>query len=170
MKYVVVTDQEVPISGYINGSETKYDGVYQNENIVLAKDFLQLEHTDGLNYVNADIRRFDELFDFGKVQINLTEGIGAGVLYPRTNSTLLGNATYDEFHVAGYGFSGVLALNLTFFRHFFLQSEFKTGYINLPDIRTTMSSADKARQNFVFYQINFVLGATIQLGKGTKSK
>lgn len=170
MKYVVVPDQTVPISGYINGSGTEYDGVYNNEDIVLARDFLQLEHTDGLNYVNADIRRFDELFDFGKVQINLTEGVGAGLLYPRTNSKLLGNDRYDEFHVAGYGFSGVVALNLTFFRNFFIQSEFKTGYINMPDIRTTMSTADKASQDFVFYQINFVFGATLQLGKATVAK
>ncbi len=165
MKYVVVTDQIVPITGYINGSNTKYDGVYENEDIALSDDFLHLEHTDGLNYVNADIRRFDELINWGKVQVNLTEGIGAGILYPRTNSTLLMNERYDEFHVAGYGFSGVVALNLTFFKNFFLQSEFKTGYINMPDIRTTMSSSDKASQDFIFYQVNILFGATFHIGK-----
>lgn len=165
MKYVVVTDQVVPITGYINDSGTEYDGVYDHEDIMLATDFLQLEHTDGLNYVNADIRRFDELFDWGKVQVNMTEGIGVGLLYPKTNSILLMNDRYDEFHVAGYGFSGVVALNFTFFRNFFLQSEFKAGYINMPDIRTTMSASDKASQSFPFYQLNIVFGATFHVGK-----
>ncbi len=167
MKYVVVNDQEVSISGYINGSGTEYDGVYDNDNIVLAEDFLKLEHTDGLNYVNADIRRFDELIDWGKVQINLTEGIGAGVLYPKTNSRLFTNDRYDEFHLAGYGFSGVVGLNITFFKNFFLQSEFKAGYINMPDIRTTMSSTDKASQDFMFYQLNFLFGAIFSISKQT---
>ena len=164
MKYVVTKDQTVPISGYINGSGTEYDGVYTNDDIVLRADFLQLEHTDGLNYVNADVRRFDELFDFGKVQINLTEGFGAGLLYPKTKSILLGNDQHDEFHVAGYGFSGAVALNFTFFEHFFLQSEFKVGYINMPDIRTTSSKVDKASQSFTFYQLNIVFGGTFKIG------
>lgn len=165
MKYVVTPDQVVSISGYIEDSETVYDGVYSEEDIALSTDFLQLEHTDGLNYINVDVRRFDNLFNWGKISINLTEGLGGGVLLPKTNSTLLNYDTYDEFHLAGYGFSGLVGLNLTFFKNFFLQSEFKAGYINMPDIRTTSDTVDKASQDFLFYQLNFVFGATIKLGK-----
>jgi hypothetical protein len=49
-----------------------------------------------------------------KVQINITEGIGAGFLYPKTNTTLLGKARYDEFHVSGFGLSAKGGLNVTF--------------------------------------------------------
>jgi hypothetical protein len=31
----------------------------------------------------------------------------------------------------------------------------------MPDIRTTKSASDSASQDFFFYQLNFVLGATI---------
>jgi len=163
MKYVVQTDQTVPISGYISETGTEYDGSYENDDIVLSTDFLQYEHTDGLNYVNFEFRRFDEIYAFKKISFNLTEGLGAGFLYPRTNVTLLNNQRHDDFHLSGYGFDAVVGLNITFFNHFFIQSEFKGGYINMPDIRTTYNSADKASQHFFYTQFNAVFGATFFL-------
>lgn len=163
MKYVVTTDQVVKISGSINNSGTDYDGSYSNDNIKITPDFLQFEHTDGLNYVNTDLRRYDQLFDLHSIKINLITGVGGGILIPKTNTTLLRMERYDEFHLSGWGVSGMAGINVTFFKHFFLQSEFKTGYINMQDIRTTASESDKASQDFVFYQLNFVFGATIYL-------
>ena len=163
MKYVMTSDQVVNISGYISDSGTDYDGTYMDDEIIVTDDFLQFEHTDGLNYVNTDLRRFDQLFDLESVKINLVTGIGAGILVPRTNTTLLSMDRYDEFHLSGFGISGMAGINVTFFKHFFLQSEFKTGYINMPDIRTTASESDKASQDFMFYQLNFVFGATLFL-------
>lgn len=161
MKYVMVQNQVVKISGDIEISGTEYDGTYADENIVLTDDFLQFEHTDGLNYINIDGRRFDEIWSYEKVRINLTEGLGLGMIYPKTNATLLNFDRHDEFHVAGFGLNGVIALNISFFEWLFVQSEFKAGYINMPDIRTTSSTADKANQSIFFYQLNVVLGATI---------
>lgn len=163
MKYVMTREQIVNISGYISDSGTDYDGTYMNDEIIVAGDFLKFEHTDGLNYINTDLRRFDQLFDRQSVNINLVTGVGAGILVPRTNTTLLSMDRYDEFHLSGFGISGMAGINVTFFKHFFLQSEFKTGYINMPDIRTTASESDKASQDFIFYQLNFVFGATLYL-------
>ena len=163
MKYVVTSDQIVKISGHIANSGTEYDGTYANDDIKVTGDFLKFEHTDGLNYVNSDLRRMDELFALHSFKFNLVAGLGAGILYPRTNTTLLSMERYDEFHLSGYGISGFLGLNIEFLKHFFIQSEFKTGYINMPDIRTTKSESDSASQDFFFYQLNFVFGATIHL-------
>ncbi len=167
MKYVMRQDQTVNISGHIENSGTDYDGIYNNDHIVLTEDFLTFEHTDGLNYVNTDFRRHDEIFSWNKVKINLNEGIGVGVLFPKTNTKLLDYERYDEFHVTGFGISGVVALNINFFKYFFVQSEFKGGYINMPNIRTTLSSSDSASQDFFFTQLNIVFGAVINL-KGNK--
>jgi hypothetical protein len=52
-----------------------------------------------------------------------TEGVGVGLLYPKTNATLLGKERYDDFHVSGYGTSLKAGLNLTFFKHFYIQGE-----------------------------------------------
>ena len=169
MKYVVPNGQVVKISGYIENTETIYDGVYDDDDIAITEDFLLFEHTDGLNYGNIEIRRSDQLFDFNKVKININEGLGGGMLVPRTNTTLLNKERYDEFHTSGYGFHGVVALNVTFFNAFFVQSEFRGGYINMGDIRTTISTDDRASQSFFFSQLNIVFGGIINLNKKTKA-
>ncbi|UMB60740.1 hypothetical protein MHL31_00670 [Lutibacter sp. A80] len=167
MKYVMKNDQTVKIDGTINiGSE--FDGVYYNPDIVLTEDFLKFEHTDGLNYVNVEISRYDNLdnwlkFKVKNIDINLTEGVGVGVLYPKTNTTLLGKERYDEFHVSGYGLSAHAGLNITFFKHFFIQSNLKVGYINMGDIRTTASKSDSASQHFTFLENMYVFGARFGL-------
>ena len=161
MKYVVTTDQFVKISGDIANSGTDYDGNYSGDDIQLTDDFLKFEHTDGLNYANIDLRRMDEIWALNAIKFNLVDGLGVGILIPKTNTTLLSMERYDEFHLSGYGVSGFVGLHIEFLKHFFIQSEFKAGYINMNDIRTTKSESDKASQDFFFYQLNFVLGATI---------
>lgn len=162
MKYVVTQDQIVRIDGAIGVSYPDYTGVYLhtgNNTIDLTDgSFLKFEHTDGLNYVNTEFSRFDDISKLFKIrntdkfQINITEGVGGGFLYPKTNSTLLGKERHDDFHVSGYGVSAKVGLNFTFFKYFFVQTELKGGYINMNDIRTTKSSSDSASQSFYFLQ------------------
>ncbi len=169
MKYVMKNDQTVKINGKINlGGD--FDGIYNDDDIVLTEDFLLFEHTDGLNYVNVELSRFDNLdnwlkFQIKNIDINLTEGIGVGVLYPKTNTTLLGKERYDQFHVSGFGFSAHAGLNITFFKHFFIQSNLKVGYINMGDIRTTANKIDAASQHFTFLENMYVFGARFGIGK-----
>jgi len=165
MKYVMDANQTVKISGEINGTNTIFDGSYNDDDIVLTEDFLTFEHTDGLNYINVEFRRFDEIFNLNHVKINLTEGLGAGFLFPKTNTKLLNYERYDKFHITGYGFSAVVGLNLAIYKHFFIQSELKGGFINMPNIRTTISDLDKAEQSFFFSQVNIVFGATFKFRK-----
>lgn len=170
MKYVMEQNQKVKINGKINVAGVKYDGIYNNNDIVLTEDFLTFEHTDGLNYLNLAISRVDNLFDFNKLRIkhidmSLTEGVGIGALMPRTNTELLNNKRYDQYHLAGYGLDAKIGLNILFYKHFFVQSELKGGYINMPDIRTTESKSDKAAQHFFYVQNNIVFGALFRLTK-----
>ena len=158
MKYVMVQNQTVEINGEIKNSNTAYDGNYTNNTIQLKDDFLKFEHTDGLNYINFGIRRMDKVLEKSKFGISLTEGIDAGFLLPRTNTTLLNNERYDQFHLAGYGLSGMVGLNFKFFNRFFIQPEGKLGFINMPSIRTTASKSDIASQHFFFAQFNVVFG------------
>ena len=169
MKYVMESYQTVKISGEINVGN-QFDGVYNNNAILLAHNFLQFEHTDGLNYVNVEFKRFDEIghligMNHKDFQLNITEGFGAGFLYPRTNAKLFDQERWDQFHVSGWGVSAGVGLNLTFFKHFFLQSDLKYGYIKMPNIRTTSNSSDKASQSFTFFQKNIVFGARFNLFK-----
>ncbi|MFK5983024.1 MAG: hypothetical protein QM499_08930 [Flavobacteriaceae bacterium] len=171
MKYVVQEGQTTQISGYIGASGSPYEGVYDNDNIVIEEGFLEFEHTDGLNYINAEVRRFDELYSFHKnIQLNMFVGAGFGGLYPKTNTTLISKERYDEFHLAGWGAHLLLGVNVTFFRHLFLQTELKGGFINMPDIRTTQSPSDRASQHFFFGQYNINLGGTINFLENKKKK
>lgn len=173
MKYVVRQDQFVNIEGDINlpldQASSTFNGTYNNVPIQLTEDFLKFEHTDGLNYVNTEFSRVDDISSFfkiqntDKIQINLSEGLGAGVLFPKTNTTLLGKERYDEFHVAGYGVSVRAGLNITFFKHFFIQTDLKGGYINMNDIRTTINASDRASQSFFFLQRIISIGGIFRL-------
>lgn len=173
MKYVMRQDQIANITGNVNlpGTDigSMYNGTYNNYpmnfyNNYIDYDhgtpfpFLTFEHTDGLNYVNTEISRFDDvskIFKIGdtdKFQINLTEGIGGGFLYPKTNAQILGYKRHDDFHVSGYGVSAKVGLNFTVYKYFFIQTELKGGYINMPDIRTTAVTNDTASQHFMFFE------------------
>ena len=168
MKYVMRAWQSSSISGTISNSGTGYDGVYANAPFVIKPDFLMFEHTDGLNYINSEIRRSDKIYESGKFSLNFTEGAGGGVLVPRTNTTLLLNPRYDQFHLAGFGLGAMIGLNVEFNNRFFIQTEFKAGYINMPSVRTTMFKSDIAKQSFAFLQSNVVFGCRFNTKKANK--
>lgn len=168
MKYVMYQDKVVDYTGsYPNRysfGEAAGDG-----KVLLTEDFLTFEHTDGLNYVNTEISRHDDISkifnirDTDKIQVNLTEGIGFGLLYPKTNAKVFSKERHDDFHVSGYGTSIKAGLNLTFYKHFYIQAELKGGYINMPDIRTTQSTVDRASQHFMFFQRIIAFGGVFKI-------
>lgn len=157
MKYVMNQDQAVSYSGNYPNAGT-YGELLPNNQVLLTDAFLTFEHTDGLNYVNTEFSRHDAISglfgirDTDKINISLTEGVGAGVLFPKTNTKLLGRDRHDDYHVSGYGASVKAGLNITLLKHFYIQGELKGGYINMPDIRTTVSADDTASQHFLFLQ------------------
>lgn len=191
MKYVMTQNQIANVTGDINLPADQagaiYNGVYINRPVDMSLNgaqeggydkgvtnpngtaFLMYEHTDGLNYINTEVSRHDDISKlFGitntdKVQINLTEGLGAGLLYPKTNTTLLGKERHDDFHISGYGLSAKAGINFTFFKYFYLQGELKGGYINMQDIRTTTSNEDKASQDFFFLQRIIAVGGIFRI-------
>ena len=168
MKYVMAQNQTVNMTGIIS-ENSPFDGTYTNDPTILTEDFLTFEHTDGLNYIHTELSRVDDISKIFKIrntdkfQINITEGIGAGLLYPKTNAKLLGKERHDDFHVSGYGVSAKVGLNLTFFKYFFLQTELKGGYIDMSDIRTTNSPSDKASQHFFFMQRIIAFGGIFKI-------
>lgn len=171
MKYVMYNDQMAIVDGYIDIAESnEYNGVYNRERTHITDDFLHFEHTDGLNYINVQVERYDDLgkllggtWDMDVFQINLYEGLGAGVLVPKTNATILNRERYDQFHLSGFGISAHQGINLTFFKHYFVQVELKEGYINMPDIRITHSPTDSASQHFFFLEPTLMFGGVFKI-------
>lgn len=173
MKYVMNQNQVVKIGGVVGNSYPDYAGEYlpSGTNTIDLSDggFLKFEHTDGLNYVHTEFCRVDDISKLFKIrntdkfQINITEGVGGGFLYPKTNTTLLGKERHDDFHVSGFGVSAKAGLNFTFFKYFFIQTELKVGYIDMNNIRTTNSNSDSASQEFFFLQKIIAFGGIFRL-------
>ena len=173
MKYVLRQNQISKISGFINLPDSNegsvFNDTYVNDNISLTKDFIVFEHTDGLNYINMEIARVDDISNMFNIhntdiiQINVTEGISGGLLLPKTNSTLLSKERNDDFHISGYGLSAKAGLNFTFCKHFFIEGDVKGGYINMSDIRTTQFSNDRASQSYFFLERVIVLGGIFRI-------
>lgn len=168
MKYVMNQGITVNYTGnYPN--RNSYGEAVGNNQVLLTEDFLTFEHTDGLNYVNTEVSRHDDIsklfkiIDTDKIQVNVTEGIGLGVLYPKTNAKVFNKQRHDDFHLSGYGASIKAGLNLTFFKHFYIQTEVKGGYINMPDIQTTFSNSDSASQEFFFFQKIIAFGGIFRV-------
>jgi hypothetical protein len=173
MKYVMTQGQTANLSGEIDypasHPSSQFNGIYNNTPTVMSEDFLMFEHTDGLNYVNVEFARQDDISHlFGikntdKFQVNINEGVGIGLLYPKTNTTLMGQARHDDFHVSGFGTSLKAGINLTIFKYFTIEGDLKGGYIDMPDIRTTVSSADTASQHFFFVETIVYFGGIFRI-------
>ena len=168
MKYVMNQDIIVRYTGNYPNRYSYAEG-FGDHLVRLTESFLTFEHTDGLNYVNTEVSRHDDISkifnikDTDKIQVNLTEGIGAGFLFPKTNAKVFNKERHDDFHVAGYGASVKAGLNVTFFKHFSIQTEVKGGYINMPDIQTTFSDTDSASQEFFFFQKIIAVGGIFRI-------
>ncbi|WP_221412130.1 hypothetical protein [Dysgonomonas sp. ZJ279] len=156
MKYVVNQNQTVDISGNVRPGFESH--VNDDNSIKLTEDFLMFEHTDGLNYINSEIEYYRNFYKKDFLKVNGLIGGGAGFLLPKTNATLMGEERHDAFHLAGFGLTAKGGLDILLWDLFFLRSEIKQGYINMPSIRTTADSSDKAKQTFWFVEWTYMFG------------
>lgn len=159
MKYVVTKDQSVGIHGNISIENSFYKGSYDNQQIVLSDSFLKYEHTNGLNCVQLEFRRHDQVYDYKKFHIELVTGLGTGAIIPKSDVTLLNMPRHDKFHLAGFSVSGILGLQWRLGKYFFMQTEAKFGYINLNDVLIDFNKSDRARQEFLYLQYNLLFGS-----------
>lgn len=165
MKYVMDQDQLADFQGHI--SDPVYAGMVQNGQVNLAdKQFLTFEHTDGLNYINIGLEKYQSLSSKKNVDIVWSYGGGVGMMMPKSNVKLFGNERSDRFHVAGFGADARTNINFIFWKHWMARIEGKVGYINMPDIKTTLNNKpDNAMQDFMFAQVNFGIGYTFNTKK-----
>lgn len=161
MKYVAQQYQTVNINGYFerDGDTNTFSDADQ---IDLTYSFLQYEHTDGLNYINVGLRRFFNIINKDKIDLNLIAGAETGIILPRSDVTLLKKERSDRYHLSGYGINLTGAVNITFFDKYFLQTELKGGYVNMPKVLTSYEG-DTASQNFFFAQSNVLFGGYFPL-------
>lgn len=163
MKYVVAQDQRVGFSGQLATKvPTPQSGQHD---IVLSADFLQYEHTDGLNLLSIDLDRYLRLWrsSQGRWGLFLFAGAHAGPVIPRSDVRLLGRGINNRFNIAGFGVGAQAGASFTFLRHFFVRSTLRAGWIDLPNVLTTGSNDEHAQQHFTYVQHAVMLGARFRL-------
>ena len=166
MKYVMVNNQQITLNGTINQGNNQYNGTYNNSNFTVKENFLTFEHTDGLNYLNLELRKNHTVTNLNQwikskytdLELQVYGGFGAGIMFPRTNSKFLDFDRNDKFHVAGYGLASVCGIHFILHKYISAKMEVKSGFINMPRIRTTPSKSDNGKQNFYFLQENISFG------------
>ena len=168
MKYVVDPYQKVRMDGYARQTGTGETGGYNGtQEVTLSPDFLQYEHTDGLNLIALDADHYDRLWRSRSEQYGVDAFLGAhaGAVVPRTDVRLFGEGINNRFHLAGWGAGAQGGLHVTLFRTLFVRSTVRGGYMDLLDVLTTGSDADRASQHFWYVEWSTVVGAQFRLGK-----
>ncbi len=165
MKYVLDQNQVATINGEINTGNHDFFGTYADQPTEITEDLVRFEHSDGLNYLNFGYTRSNLLFGISKQLIKLQANYGGslGVMLPKTNSQLLGNERYDEFHISGYGTGVHSGIQINVGSVFFISTLLKGGFIHMPDIRTTLNESDRATQHFWYLQLNGTFGLRFNL-------
>lgn len=168
MKYVVDIPQTVPIYGTIGATISRDNtptgssaGTYTGEPINLTKNILTYEHTDGFNYANVELERYDDIWvaPSGNTSLTLETGLGGGAFIPRSDVRLFTIGRNNHWNLAGYGFSAKMGLKFYVWKHFYLQNTSKLGYADLLKVHTTgYNDLDKASQHIKYLENMWVVG------------
>ncbi|MEO6882705.1 MAG: hypothetical protein ABI199_01635 [Bacteroidia bacterium] len=197
MKYRIYK-QTTSLTGYINtdNNGSKNVGNYNNTEVIVGENdntntsldfsnsnFLKdgfvsnFENCDGLNDVTAEIGRVMNLWvaNNGKYAIAIMGMLGGGLEIVDTQAEILGYPSTHNYangkkayHLAGYSGSATFCFDFSFCKNFFLQARLKGGYINLPDINTTIEGG-KASQHFEFLEPITMLGYSYAFGNKKES-
>ncbi|HWJ90149.1 MAG TPA: hypothetical protein VNR87_03510 [Flavisolibacter sp.] len=128
IKYFVTQNQKVRMTGDING--VKY-----SQDTTLVPQFFMLEHSDGANYAMLNFVKWFPLAASTnkKLVVQLLAKAGAGVVNPKTNSTIMGTHRDDRYHISGYVTGVETGLRFSLFKYFIATGSFKGTYANYGD-------------------------------------
>ena len=160
-KYILKQWQQVHLLGTI-------DDVYYNKDTILAPYFVKYEHTDGANYYMVNFVKRKQLLQSknGKHELDLLLKPGAGIVRPRTESTIMGKHANKRYHVSGYVAGLESGLRATVFKNILAEITCKGAYANYYDV--LLVGDGKASQHWWSFQYLFLIG--YQFGKVNKAK
>lgn len=158
MKYVVLQYQPVKISGVIDSSRSAiYAGNYNNKYTVLTKDFLSLQHTNGLNTASIEVGWLMPVYHTKKDIIHLgwNFSAGGGLTITRTEFWFTNVFYYNPFHLSGLNINIASGPRIELWKCFFFSAEVKAGEVFLPwaPAQNTSDSGIHQRISFLEYYI-----------------
>lgn len=166
MKYRLIDWQRIVIDGYIDPDHyPDYGGNFREAFTLLDPAFMKMEHSDGLNYIRIAYEYRLPVWhsNNGKTGFSLVGSACTGLAMPWTDWTFNGERYRNKPHIAGFGFSGVMAARFEFLNYLFVQFQMQHGWLNMPDIMIQDDASSTASQQIVFQERSWSLGGYIPL-------
>jgi len=157
VKYILKEDQILHVQGMLYDSASGGVNSVDRE-MVMGRNFVQFEHTNGANYLMASYMRGIPIF----MSRNLTHVImclvkpSAGIVIPRSYVSIYEISKDNRYHIAGYVAGFDIALRYTYADRFFFETSGKGCYANYMDVLTT--PGNKAHHYFYSFEWLFAVG------------
>ncbi|MFN0030933.1 MAG: hypothetical protein ACKVOR_02095 [Flavobacteriales bacterium] len=163
MKYRLITNQTLRISGYIDEEQyhqPEYTGQFNHDYIKYSPAFMDYHHSDGFNYIRFALEQRLPFWQSanGKVVACMNGALSVGAMMPWTDFTFFGERNRNKPHFAGYGGSVLAGARIEFTPHFFLQINAQAGRCNMPDIVLELPKDSRASQKISFFERSWALG------------
>ena len=161
MKYVMRNWQEAKLEGFIDPASNQYlSGQFNGEYYTINDNIIHYENSNGLNYISFQATYNKLLYQTNqrKLAIRGRLGIGVGGVITQTDFNWNGKEYHTLLKLSGFGASVHSGVRLEFFNRFFVQSNWSTGAIMLPNLQTIANTNNYARQKFVYADWQLVGG------------
>ncbi len=148
-KYILIQDQVAHVTGTIHDTVIDKD-------IVLSRNFVQFEHTNGANFIMLNFLLRDQLL-VSKNHKHSLQGVvkpGAGIVVPQSDVSIFEKRQNNNYHIAGYIFGVEADLRYELGKHFFLETGFKGVWANYVDVL----AVDEAKANHSFFAVEWLIG------------
>jgi hypothetical protein len=149
-KYVMDDFRNRRVSGQVHGEPLDID-------TFVTPYFVDFEHTNGANFYHINYVRQHDLIRFSRrSHASGVLKLGAGVVIPRSDVTIMGRKLDNEYHVAGYIISAEAGLRFYPRRHLFVEFTGKGGFANYLNVLTV--DGGKANHHFYYGSVVGLVG------------
>ena len=154
-KYVVTNYQTVRVKGNFNGN-------YVDKDTILDPDsFLHFEHTDGANFWMVNFLKRWKLYEPSKkFNIGFVVKPGGGIVYPRTDVTMMGTRLNNKWHIAGWIVGIESGFRIEFLKHGVFEFMGKGSFADYRNVLVLGKGNGKANHHFFTGQLTMTLGAS----------
>ncbi|MEX1190850.1 MAG: hypothetical protein WEA99_02670 [Brumimicrobium sp.] len=148
LNYFFNDNQTVVMDGTFSpDAHSDFSGTYNNEEVDINRNQLNIAQKNGLNYFRLGIMRTDQHYKSKKAAFafNTNIGIGLGAIFSSLDYTFDGITTQNITSLSGWGISAHVGLQFDFFQHIFLKTSLSGGVINQRNIQLTTNATASAK-------------------------
>lgn len=151
LKYIVNDNQMMHMKGTINGQ-------YYDQDTLVTPGFIHYEHTNGNNYLMANVVKRFMFFKSPKEthRLSAIAKLGMGTLVPKTYSVIMGAENDGPFRPSGIVIGTAAALRYDLLKYFFIEHSIKGAFVDYTAVK--LYGSGRAKQHFYSLQYIFSFG------------